>query len=420
MLEARDRVGGRVHTVAAPFKDGLHAEGGGESIDDNHDAIQGLLARYGLATERRLADRDATATVFAGAGALTAAAFAARRSGRVLADYDRFYDETAALGVGIDPEHPDDAPRAEELDRASLADFLDDLHLVPEARFLVEAAETGEYAADPRDVSLLFHAQQAAAVAGVPDSAVETMRISGGNSRLPEAMAAALGDALVTGRPRPDRRPRPTTSSRCRPVAHAHRRAARPRPPAGAAPPHPVPSRTPTRCRRRGRGPRPRSGDEGDDAVPGPLLAGRWRLGTPRDRPALPTRLGRHRLRRHDRRDPHDLHHRSRRRAACRAVTDADGSPSCTARSHASSPRRGAGTSRTRDRRVAGRAVHPRWVRRVRAGSAHRVLGRAPPARRRPGPLRRRAHGVARGVHGERDPQRPARVAAGIGSPPAA
>ncbi len=201
VLEARDRVGGRVHTLTAPFTDGLHAEGGGESIDDNHDRIQALVTKYGLSTERRLANRDTSAEVFFRGRRAGAAGFASGRGGRVLADYNRFYGETVKLGHGIDPEHPERAPRAEELDRRSLADFIAGLHLTPEARFLVVAAATGEYAADPRDVSLLFHAQQAAAVADVADSAVETMRISGGNSRLTEAMASALGEALLTGTP---------------------------------------------------------------------------------------------------------------------------------------------------------------------------------------------------------------------------
>src|SRR3954453_22069822 len=42
VLEARDRVGGRVHTVRQPFSPGLHAEAGGESIDDDHKDIQAL------------------------------------------------------------------------------------------------------------------------------------------------------------------------------------------------------------------------------------------------------------------------------------------------------------------------------------------------------------------------------------------
>jgi monoamine oxidase len=36
VLEARNRVGGRVWTVRSPFSDGQHAEAGGEYIDTGH------------------------------------------------------------------------------------------------------------------------------------------------------------------------------------------------------------------------------------------------------------------------------------------------------------------------------------------------------------------------------------------------
>ena len=58
VLEARPRVGGRVDTHYGgvddvAFDTGLRAEIGGESIDDNHTAIQQLLRRFHLNTERR-------------------------------------------------------------------------------------------------------------------------------------------------------------------------------------------------------------------------------------------------------------------------------------------------------------------------------------------------------------------------------
>lgn len=199
VLEARHRVGGRVRTVYEPFTDGLHAESGGESIDDNHDRIQALVARFGLHTDRRLANRDATATAYYRGRKALAGEFLGAAG--VADDYNRFYEESARLGEGIDPEHPDRAANAERLDGQSLADFIRGLRLDPRARFVVETAERGEYAADARDVSLLFHAQQEAVVADVPDSAVETMRIHGGNSALVRAMAAELGDAVVLGAP---------------------------------------------------------------------------------------------------------------------------------------------------------------------------------------------------------------------------
>ncbi len=199
VLEARHRVGGRVRTVHAPFTDGLHAESGGESIDDNHDSIQALVTGFGLRTERRPANRDATSTAYYRGRATPAARFLAGPG--VLDDYNRFYAESAKLAAGIDPEHPERAKNAERLDRRSLGDFIAGLHLVPRARFVVETAATGEYAADPRNVSMLFYAQQEAIVADVPDSAAETMRIQGGNSTLVHAMAAELGDAVVLGAP---------------------------------------------------------------------------------------------------------------------------------------------------------------------------------------------------------------------------
>lgn len=201
VLEARDRVGGRVKTAYEPFTDGLHAEIGGESIDDNHHAIQALVSRFGLHTVARRADRETTATTFVRGRRRPAAEFVAARGGRVLADYDRYYAAIDRLGEGVDPQHPDRGRHAERLDARSLASFIDDLDLVPEAKFLVDISETSEYATEPRNLSLLFVAQQSAVVKNVPDSAVETMRIGGGNDGLPRAMAKGLGPALHLSAP---------------------------------------------------------------------------------------------------------------------------------------------------------------------------------------------------------------------------
>ena len=65
----------------------------------------------------------------------------------------------------------------------------------------MEQANVSEYASELSDISMLFVAQQTAVVASVPDSAVETKRIAGGNSTLPEAMARALGPAVHLSTP---------------------------------------------------------------------------------------------------------------------------------------------------------------------------------------------------------------------------
>ena len=211
VLEARDRVGGRVHTLhggepGVPFDRGLRADVGGESIDDTHTALQNLLHRFGLTTEWRSGDTTSRATrgLFRYHGqTYTFAGLTARRGGAVLADYLRVDDELRRLAEKhrVDPEHPEAADGAADLDRMSFATWLDSLNLVPEARFVAEQANVSIYDAELADLSMLFVAQQSAVTAGMLDSQSETMRVAGGNSSLPNAIAAALGSALILNAP---------------------------------------------------------------------------------------------------------------------------------------------------------------------------------------------------------------------------
>lgn len=202
VLEARSRVGGRVHTVRGEaFGSGLRAEAGGESIDVDHIDLLALLERFDLATEDRPPDKILDGlTSWQGRREATAA-FVARRDGEVAADYQRYYDALDELAPDIDPEHPEAYEDAAGLDQRSLADFVDELDLVPEARFLVDTDNRGEFNAEAADVSLLFVAQQWAVGEDIADEGVEAMRVEGGNDLLPQAMADELGDAVVLEAP---------------------------------------------------------------------------------------------------------------------------------------------------------------------------------------------------------------------------
>jgi monoamine oxidase len=196
VLEARDRVGGRVHTLYHPWSSGLHAEAGGESIDDDHHDLLAMLKRFGIGTERRPILKPYDATVYYRGQRTTLPLMLAGRGGRVLEDILNFDNAVSALGNGVDPEHPERAPNAAQLDRRSLEDFVREQHLSPEAEFIVRLQNKSEYNAELKDISLLFVAQQAAASTNSTLFSVETMRIAGGNSRLPLAMAAALGTSI--------------------------------------------------------------------------------------------------------------------------------------------------------------------------------------------------------------------------------
>ena len=211
VLEARTRVGGRVHTQyggvdGVAFDRGLRAELGGESIDDSHTALLGLLRRFGIATERRpgsTSDRVGRGRFRYRGDTYTFAELMGLRAGRVLNDFLRIDDELLRLvdAHRVDPEHPEAARDASALDAQSFAAWLDTLDLAPEARFFADHANTSLYNTELTELSMLFVAQQVAATAGIPDAASETMRVANGNATLPNAVAAELGDALIVDAP---------------------------------------------------------------------------------------------------------------------------------------------------------------------------------------------------------------------------
>ncbi len=211
VLEARDRVGGRVHTARGGIEGvalapGLRAELGGESIDDGHVGLLGLLQRFRIATELRpgsTRDRVMQGRVHYAGRNLGVRALMAERDGAVFEEYAHAYTEIERLAEvhAIDPDHPEQARDAMRLDRLSFAEWLDRLRLGPEADFLVRQAHTSLYNSELADLSMLFVAQQSAATAGVPLEASERRRVAGGNATLPDAIAAELGAAVVRGAP---------------------------------------------------------------------------------------------------------------------------------------------------------------------------------------------------------------------------
>ena len=194
VLEARERVGGRVLTIREPFTGGQVAEAGPEFIDDSHARLLARVAALGLRTQRRPAagSRDDTVS-FRGQVRTESELPSSVARGFLL--WQNALDEIAD---GIDPEAPDTAARAEELDSRSAASLLDSLGLDDLARFVIAGVTGSEYACDLEQLSLLFLAQQEVLPTGGES---EAMRVEGGNDQVPKLLAQALGGAIVTGAP---------------------------------------------------------------------------------------------------------------------------------------------------------------------------------------------------------------------------
>ena len=199
VLEARHRVGGRVLTLHEPFSGDQYAEAGGESIDDNHTAIQALARHYGLPLAHRPADKLVRAAVFDKGARSSLGALLEQNGSATTIGYVGFDQALVDVAGDMDPEHPERAAHAAELDSRSLEDFLADQHLTDAAAFLVRTDYRGNYNSELSGVSLLFAAQQAVVDENLPEAGVETMRIAGGNQRLPQAMATQLGQRVVLG-----------------------------------------------------------------------------------------------------------------------------------------------------------------------------------------------------------------------------
>lgn len=182
VIEARDRVGGRVLTAREPFLYGQHAEAGADLIDESQTEICKLIATVGLRTAKILPGgfasiRDGRHRRVGGRGAW-------KDLGK------RLQPEVRALCVS---EQRWDGGVAEVLARESVAAWLDRVR-APHAVRDAAMGMRGFFLADPADLSLLALADQFADD-GAPGEE-RMFRIKGGNDRLPAQLANALGSRV--------------------------------------------------------------------------------------------------------------------------------------------------------------------------------------------------------------------------------
>ena len=189
VIEARDRVGGRVWTIREGFSDRQHAEAGGDMIDEAQTEIRDLAASVGLTLTRIL--RDGFGYVRpdkSGQPKIVA------RS--VQGGWQRLATELAPLVRRYRlSEQRWDSPIAADLARRSVSQWLDDERADDDLRAMATGLR-GFFLADPEELSLLALVDQFASDQPGPGN---LYRIEGGNDRLPAALAAKLGDRVKLG-----------------------------------------------------------------------------------------------------------------------------------------------------------------------------------------------------------------------------
>jgi monoamine oxidase len=185
ILEARDRVGGRVWTIREGFAEGQHAEAGGDMIDEAQHEIRALAESLGLKLSRILR----TGFGYVRPDASGRARMVERKASR---GWDRLAEHLSELTrrYGLADQRWD-SPIAAELARQSVAQWLDERQADKELR-ATAVGMRGFFLADPDELSLIALVDQFAA----SDQPGQMYRIEGGNDRLTTALAARLGERL--------------------------------------------------------------------------------------------------------------------------------------------------------------------------------------------------------------------------------
>jgi monoamine oxidase len=198
VLEARDRPGGRVWTLRAPFADGQFAEGGAEWVNADHELVRRFAERFGLELVDARPAPGLSDAVFIDGHRYTIDEARALDDGAVGRDLDRIKAAIDHLGERVfNLTEPWNDPIAAAIGDRSLADFLDALRIHPIARVVYDTYVRNEWVAEAHQVSLTV-ALTMNELDG-PWDGYEAFRFRNGSDVLPAAMAAALGDRVRFG-----------------------------------------------------------------------------------------------------------------------------------------------------------------------------------------------------------------------------
>jgi monoamine oxidase len=196
VLEARDRVGGRVYSVRS-FSNGLVAEAGGEFIEDSHARMLALAKQFDLKLGRvgSWQGQEGDWASFEGkSGPMSDANIWGTN---LPSEIRKIWAALAELGKQVpDPHQPQAAPEAQHLDQQSTAEWLDGLNVHPLAKNDFVQHVRSEYTTEPERHSLLDLARNAAMFYSTTERK-SNWCVIGGNDLIPRALADGLSDVRL-------------------------------------------------------------------------------------------------------------------------------------------------------------------------------------------------------------------------------
>ncbi|MGD1280036.1 flavin monoamine oxidase family protein [Mycobacterium seoulense] len=203
LLEARDRVGGRTFTEYRP--DGTWIDRGGAWIGPGQDRIYALMDEFGVAEYKQHNDGDAMMIIdgkkhrYGGTVPWTMSPWAVANLGVGLLSIEK-------MAKTLPPEAPWDAKHADEWDRISVGEWIEQNTMSRQAREMLDMAFAGLYTSAASETSLLWGLLQTASAGGLTfaisgKGGSQDARPVGGMGAIYGRIAAELGDALHLSQP---------------------------------------------------------------------------------------------------------------------------------------------------------------------------------------------------------------------------
>jgi monoamine oxidase len=196
VLEARERVGGRVYSLRS-FSDGLVAEGGGEFIEDSHTRMLHFAKEFNLQLGRVGSWQSQAEDWGHFEGKYGRMVDEKIWGVNLQAETEKIWEAMAELAKKVeDPYQPQASKEAERLDRQSTADWLNALDAHPLAKNNFIQHIRAEYTAEPECFSLLDLARNAAMYYSTQDR-LPNWRVVGGNDLVARSIANVLPDVRL-------------------------------------------------------------------------------------------------------------------------------------------------------------------------------------------------------------------------------
>ncbi len=205
LLEARDRVGGRVWTRRDVDEAGTPLDLGGTWFGPGQDAAYGLAAEMGVETFPTHADGD-TVLVTRDGEVHRYRGVVPRLNPIALASIGQGMMRLDAMARRVPLEAPWTAQHANEWDATTTAAWLASHVPTRNAKHLLRAGVRGLMTADPSEVSLLHFLYLVRSAGGLNkllsvEGGYQQDKIVGGAQTIAERVAAKLGDAVHPGQP---------------------------------------------------------------------------------------------------------------------------------------------------------------------------------------------------------------------------